>query len=72
MQDRGLQVVDVDRILDDVEAQVVGSAVGHPGLDAAAGHPHGEGLRMVIAAQAASQRRVASRPSACVRTRRPR
>ena len=27
VQDRGLQVVDVDRVLDDVEAEVVGLAV---------------------------------------------
>ena len=27
VQDRGLQVVDVDRVLDDVEAEVVGAAV---------------------------------------------
>ncbi len=39
VQDRGVQVVDVDGISDDVVAEVVGGAVGDPGLDAAAGQP---------------------------------
>ena len=40
VQDRGVQVVDVDRVLDDVVAEVVGLAVDDARLDAAAGHPH--------------------------------
>ena len=50
VQDRGVQVVDVDRVLGDVVAEVVGLAVGDPGLDAAAGQPDGEAAGMVVAA----------------------
>ena len=50
VQNRGLQIVDVHRIRDDVVAEVVGLAVRDAGLDAAAGHPHGEAARMMIAA----------------------
>ena len=39
MQDRRLQVVDVHRILDDVETKVVGPPVANARLHAAAGHP---------------------------------
>ena len=46
-------------VFDDVEAQVVGLAVDDARLDAAAGHPHREGLRMMVAAQLAAERRVA-------------
>ena len=34
----------------DVVAVIVGLAVGHAGLDAAAGHPHGEAARVMVAA----------------------
>ena len=50
MQDRGVQVVDVDRIPDDVVAEIVGRAVGDPGPDAAAGQPDGEAAGMMVAA----------------------
>ena len=50
VQDRGVQVVDVDRVLDDVVAEVVGLAVGDAGLDPAAGQPDGEAAGMVVAA----------------------
>ena len=50
MQDRRVQVVDVDRIADDVVAVVVGFAVGDARPDAAAGHPDGEAARVMIAA----------------------
>ena len=40
VQDRGVQVVDVDRFFDDVVREVVGLAVGDARLDAAAGQPH--------------------------------
>ena len=39
VEDRGLEVVDVDGVLGDVVAEVVGLAVGDAGLDAAAGEP---------------------------------
>src|SRR5439155_4968375 len=50
MQDGGVHVVDVDRLLNDVVAEVVGLAVDDAGFDAAAGHPGREATRMVIAA----------------------
>ena len=58
MEDRGLDVVDVYGVVDDVEAQLVGRAQGEAGLDAAAGEPHGEGLRVVVAAELAAERGV--------------
>ena len=48
MQDGGLEVVDVHGVLLGIEAEVVGSTVGHAGLDAAAGHPEGEDLAVVV------------------------
>ena len=50
MQQGGVQVVDVDRIPDDVVPEVVGGAVGDPGPDAPAGQPDGEAAGMVVAA----------------------
>ncbi len=65
VQDRGLQVVDVDGagrelvfgwrdwvavVVGDVVAVVVGAAVGEAGLDAAAGEPDGEAAGVVVAA----------------------
>ena len=51
---RGVQVVDVDPVLDDVEAEVVGLAERDARLDAAAGQPHGEGVGVVVAAVVAA------------------
>src|SRR5437588_12205806 len=59
VQDGRLKVVDVHRLVDDVEAEVVGFAIGHAAPDAAASQPDRERLRMVIAAEAATERRVA-------------
>ena len=39
VQHRGVQVVDVDDVLDGVVAELVGRAVGDAALDAAAGQP---------------------------------
>ena len=50
VQDGGVEVVDVDRILGDVVAVVIGLAVADAGLDAAAGHPDGVVAAMMIAA----------------------
>src|SRR5665213_4181381 len=50
VQDRGVERVDVDRILHDVVAEVVGLAIDHARLDAAAGHPDREAARVMIAA----------------------
>src|SRR2546421_508031 len=51
VQDRRLQVVDVDRLVDGVETQLVRSSVGKASLCAAAGEEDGEGVRVMIAAQ---------------------
>src|SRR5262245_1240047 len=58
MQDRRLQVVDVDRGLDHVEAKFVGCTIGHARSDASAREPHRVGLRVMVSAQAAAQGRV--------------
>ena len=50
VQDRGVQVVDVDRVLDGLEAELVGRAVDVAALDAAAGQPHREAVVVVVAA----------------------
>ena len=56
MQDRRVNVGHVDFVFEDVEAHFIGRAHRDAALDAAAGHPHREGLRMMIAAHAASER----------------
>ena len=40
VQDRGMEVVNVDGILGDVVAEVIGRAVDDAGFHATAGHPH--------------------------------
>ena len=50
VQDRGVEVVNVDGVLDDVVTEVVGLAVDDAGLDAPAGEPDGEALGMMVAA----------------------
>src|SRR5438309_718816 len=51
-QDRRLEVVDVDGVLDDVVAEVVAGAVRNSRLDAGAGEPEREGVGMMVAAPA--------------------
>src|ERR1043165_4469710 len=55
VQDRRVQVVDVDVILGDVVAVLVGAAVDDAALDAAASEPVGETAWMVIAAEIARE-----------------
>ena len=50
VQDRGVEVVDLDRVLDDVVGEVVGLAVDEARLDAAAGQPDREAARVMVAA----------------------
>src|ERR1700733_1467171 len=50
VQDRGMELVDVDRVFDDVVGEIVGLAVDRAGSRAAAGHPHGEAAGMMVAA----------------------
>jgi hypothetical protein len=53
VEDGGVEVMDVDGVLDDLGAEVVGLAVGDAALDAAAGEPGAEGGVVVAAAVAA-------------------
>src|SRR6185437_16005904 len=50
VEDGGVDVVDVDLILDGVEAELVGRAEGEARLDAAAGHEHAEAVGVMVAA----------------------
>ena len=50
MQERGMEIVDVDRVFGDVPADLVGFADDLAAFDAAASAPHREGGGMVIAA----------------------
>ena len=50
VEQRGVQIMNVDGIAGDVVAEVVGLAVHDAGPDAAAGHPHGEAATVVITA----------------------
>ena len=51
VQDRGVQIVDMDTFLDGAVAELVGGAVDVAPFDAAAGEEHGEAPVIVIAAQ---------------------
>lgn len=50
----GLNVVDVDRVFDDIETELIGGTDGLAAFNAAAGHPDGEGLRVVVATEGAA------------------
>src|SRR3954451_7456630 len=52
VQDGGVQVAEVDGVLDDVVGEVVGGAVLHAAADAPPGEPDGEGSPVVVAAHA--------------------
>ena len=45
----GIQVVNVDRVFGDVIAEIVSLTVSHARFDTAAGCPHGEATRMMVA-----------------------
>ncbi len=49
VENRGLEVVDVDAVLDGGEAELVGLAEGEAGFHAAAGEPHGISIDVVVA-----------------------
>src|SRR5215831_11289283 len=49
LQDRGLQVVNVNFVFDDIEPEVIGFADHLPGADPTARKPHGKRQRMMIA-----------------------
>ena len=48
VQDRGVQVTDVDRVLDDVVAEVICCAVGDPSAHTSTRHPNAEAATVVI------------------------
>ena len=56
-QHRRMEIVDVDRILDDVVREVIGLAERDAGLDAAAREPKREAARVMIAAIVVSGQR---------------
>src|SRR5207344_2628889 len=66
-KDRGVQIVDMHRILRDVVAEVVGLAVRNAALHAAAGHPDAEGSAVMVAAKVAFQRSLRERSAAELR-----
>ena len=50
MQNGGVQIVEMDAVVDGFESEIVGGAVDVAAFDAAAGHPHGETVVVVVAA----------------------
>lgn len=50
VQQSGVEVVNVDTILDGVEPEFIGRAERQPWLDPATGEPHRKGVRMVVSA----------------------
>ena len=51
VEQRGVEVVDVHGVFGDLVTEVVGCAVGDPGFHAAAGHPNGERVLVVVASK---------------------
>ena len=64
VQDRGVEVVDADGVLDGRVTEVVGPAVTRTALDAAAGHPRSEGLHVVITPRVSCRRLLRCRRAA--------
>ena len=50
VEDRGVELAEVDRVLHDVVAEVVSLAVRDARLHAGTGHPHGKAAWVVVAA----------------------
>ena len=44
----GVEIVDVNLVLNGVKAELVGGTVGEAGLHSTAGHPHCEAVRVMI------------------------
>ncbi len=49
VQDRGVQIVKMDLVLDRVVPVLIGFSVRHPATNAASGHPHRKSVRIVVA-----------------------
>ena len=56
VQQRRLNVMNVNRVSSDVKSQIIGGTVHHARFDTTARQPHGEGLGMVVSPQFATQR----------------
>ena len=65
VQRGGVEVVAVGGVFGGLEAEFVGGAVSGAALDAAAGHPGGEGAGVVVAAFARPARRAGGRTRWC-------
>jgi hypothetical protein len=51
MKNGRLQIVDMNAVVDRVEADIIGGTQCNAGFDAAPGHPHAECLRMMVTAE---------------------
>ena len=49
MQDCGIEIMNVDRIFNDVVAKIVRTAVGRAGVDSGPGHENGEAPTVMVA-----------------------
>src|SRR6476620_10441653 len=54
MQERGVEIVDVDFVFDHMETELVGFSERESGFETAAGHPHRESLRVMVTAEFAA------------------
>ena len=52
MHPSGLQIVNVNAVLDGVQSKLIGCTKGHSGLDATARHPDRECVRVMISTPA--------------------
>src|SRR5437868_84808 len=50
MQNGRLEIMDVNRVLDNLITQLIGLSVGDPRFNPATGHPDREGVRVMVAA----------------------
>lgn len=51
MQDRGVDVMDMDRILDSAKAKVIGLSINSAALEATTSKPHREGVDVMISSR---------------------
>src|SRR6266851_5847220 len=48
VEDGGVDVMDVHRLVHHLPPEVIGRSIGHAALDASAGEPHAEAVRVVV------------------------
>ena len=58
VKNRRLDVVNVHRILRNMESKFIGFSISHPRFDSTTGHPHGIGLRVMVPSRAATKCRI--------------